>query len=149
MLCFSEVIIRKPEEFKIKCLKDIESLFPETIKPFYAGFGNRINVSYPSKCLSLFHWNIVIFMWLSNLCYVWKIQLARNVLKYNGCECLCSGFCLRLNKILWTKLNLSSSQENLNVILIQFNVIWLWLILRLSVWLCLIKMYYWTDQMYQ
>ncbi|XP_071960100.1 phosphatidate phosphatase LPIN3-like isoform X2 [Antedon mediterranea] len=36
-----EVIVRKPEEFKIGCLKDIASLFPNN--PFYAGFGNRIN----------------------------------------------------------------------------------------------------------
>ncbi|XP_033106189.1 phosphatidate phosphatase LPIN2-like [Anneissia japonica] len=36
-----EVIVRKPEEFKIGCLKDICSLFPDN--PFYAGFGNRIN----------------------------------------------------------------------------------------------------------
>ena len=76
MLCFSEVIIRKPEEFKIKCLKDIESLFPETIKPFYAGFGNRINVSsVPLKCILAFLCGYKIFvMYL-------KIQLARSVIK--------------------------------------------------------------------
>ena len=39
-----EVIERKPEEFKISCLKDIQALFPSN--PFYAGFGNKINVSY-------------------------------------------------------------------------------------------------------
>ena len=40
-----EVIERKPEQFKIECLSDIKSLF--TIKnPFYAGYGNRINVSW-------------------------------------------------------------------------------------------------------
>lgn len=38
-----EVIERRPEEFKISCLKDIQALFP--INPFYAGFGNKINVS--------------------------------------------------------------------------------------------------------
>jgi phosphatidate phosphatase PAH1 len=36
-----EVIIRKPHKFKIACLTDILSLFPEGAKPFYAGFGNR------------------------------------------------------------------------------------------------------------
>lgn len=38
-----EVIEKKPEEFKINCLKDIQALFPSN--PFYAGFGNKINVS--------------------------------------------------------------------------------------------------------
>lgn len=38
-----EVIEKKPEEFKISCLKDIASLFPSN--PFFAGFGNKINVS--------------------------------------------------------------------------------------------------------
>lgn len=39
-----EVIEKKPEEFKISCLSDINALFPEDYKPFYAGYGNRINV---------------------------------------------------------------------------------------------------------
>eukprot|EP01121_Diplochlamys_sp_Union-15-3_P004720 TRINITY_DN1492_c0_g1_i1.p1 TRINITY_DN1492_c0_g1~~TRINITY_DN1492_c0_g1_i1.p1 ORF type:complete len:116 (-),score=6.96 TRINITY_DN1492_c0_g1_i1:100-447(-) len=34
-----EVILRRPEEFKIACLNTIKALFPEN--PFYAGFGNR------------------------------------------------------------------------------------------------------------
>ncbi|KAK2720785.1 hypothetical protein QYM36_004604 [Artemia franciscana] len=38
-----EVIERKPEEFKIACLKDIQSLFPSDSNPFYAGYGNRVN----------------------------------------------------------------------------------------------------------
>lgn len=38
-----EVIERKPEQFKIECLSDIKSLFKEK-NPFYAGYGNRINV---------------------------------------------------------------------------------------------------------
>mmetsp|Transcript_30350 Transcript_30350/g.84838 ORF Transcript_30350/g.84838 Transcript_30350/m.84838 type:complete len:941 (-) Transcript_30350:1526-4348(-) len=43
-----EVILRKPELFKIAVLKDIRSLFPTTVKPYYAGFGNRMTdvVSY-------------------------------------------------------------------------------------------------------
>ena len=40
-----EVIEKKPEEFKISCLKDIQALFPSN--PFCAGFGNKINVSSP------------------------------------------------------------------------------------------------------
>ncbi|XP_008178722.1 phosphatidate phosphatase LPIN3 isoform X2 [Acyrthosiphon pisum] len=38
-----EVIEKKPEEFKISCLKDIQALFPTENKPFYAGYGNKIN----------------------------------------------------------------------------------------------------------
>ena len=41
-----EVIEKKPEEFKISCLKDIQALFPTN--PFCAGFGNKINVSFTS-----------------------------------------------------------------------------------------------------
>ncbi|XP_020610530.1 phosphatidate phosphatase PAH1-like, partial [Orbicella faveolata] len=41
-----EVIEKKPEEFKIACLRDIQSLFPASNRnPFYAGFGNKVNVS--------------------------------------------------------------------------------------------------------
>nr|CAD7405546.1 unnamed protein product [Timema cristinae] len=36
-----EVIEKKPEEFKIPCLKDIKALFPNDINPFYAGYGNK------------------------------------------------------------------------------------------------------------
>ncbi|XP_066901031.1 phosphatidate phosphatase LPIN3 isoform X2 [Halyomorpha halys] len=39
----TEVIEKKPEEFKISCLRDIQALFPTHIKPFYAGYGNKIN----------------------------------------------------------------------------------------------------------
>ncbi|KAF9285691.1 hypothetical protein BGZ88_009445 [Linnemannia elongata] len=44
-----EVIMRKPEEFKMACLRDIRRLF-EDRNPFYAGFGNRITdaMSYRS-----------------------------------------------------------------------------------------------------
>merc|ERR1712083_818344 len=40
-----EVIEKKPEAFKIACLRDIRSLFPEATNPnpFYAGYGNRVN----------------------------------------------------------------------------------------------------------
>jgi phosphatidate phosphatase LPIN len=37
-----EVYLRKPEVFKMACLRDILSLFPGKVNPFYAGFGNRL-----------------------------------------------------------------------------------------------------------
>ena len=40
-----EVIEKKPEQFKIACLKDIQSLYPRGRNPFYAGYGNKVNVS--------------------------------------------------------------------------------------------------------
>ncbi|KAF9266322.1 LNS2-domain-containing protein [Marasmius fiardii PR-910] len=46
-----EVIMRKPEVFKMACLRDLQRLFGEaTRSPFYAGFGNRITdaLSYRS-----------------------------------------------------------------------------------------------------
>lgn len=36
-----EVIEKKPEEFKIRCLKDIQSLFDNGYNPYYAGYGNK------------------------------------------------------------------------------------------------------------
>ncbi len=36
-----EVYLRKPELFKMACLRDILGLFPGRTNPFYAGFGNR------------------------------------------------------------------------------------------------------------
>lgn len=36
-----EVIRRKPQEFKIACLREIRSLFTMDYNPFHAGFGNR------------------------------------------------------------------------------------------------------------
>ncbi|KAG2373977.1 hypothetical protein C9374_011642 [Naegleria lovaniensis] len=47
-----EVIIRRPETFKINCLTTIASLFP-TDFPFYSGFGNR-----PTDCISYVSVNI-------------------------------------------------------------------------------------------
>ncbi|KAF7846481.1 hypothetical protein BT93_L4255 [Corymbia citriodora subsp. variegata] len=37
-----EVYLRKPEVFKMACLRDILALFPGRTNPFYAGFGNRL-----------------------------------------------------------------------------------------------------------
>ncbi|XP_071527206.1 uncharacterized protein Lpin isoform X1 [Panulirus ornatus] len=38
-----EVIEKKPEEFKISCLRDIQALYPSDKNPFYSGYGNKIN----------------------------------------------------------------------------------------------------------
>jgi len=38
-----EVYYRNPEEFKMRCLLSVAHIFPQ--KPFYAGFGNKINDS--------------------------------------------------------------------------------------------------------
>jgi phosphatidate phosphatase LPIN len=45
MQCLTrEVITKNPEEFKIAALRDVQKLFPRD--PFYAGFGNKINVRF-------------------------------------------------------------------------------------------------------
>ena len=36
-----EVILRRPQEFKIKALQDVRDAFPADHNPFFAGFGNR------------------------------------------------------------------------------------------------------------
>lgn len=56
-----EVIEKKPEEFKISCLKDIQTLFPSN--PFCAGFGNKINVSF-----TITHLNEVIICYSHSYC---------------------------------------------------------------------------------
>merc|ERR1719174_3385331 len=38
---FREMILKRPDEFKIASLQTIRDLFPEDWHPFYAGFGNR------------------------------------------------------------------------------------------------------------
>lgn len=45
-----ELYIRKPEVFKMACLRDIKSLFGLSSTPFYAGFGNKLTdaLSYRS-----------------------------------------------------------------------------------------------------
>ena len=45
-----EVYLRKPEVFKMACLRDILGLFGQKKNPFYAGFGNRLTdaLSYRS-----------------------------------------------------------------------------------------------------
>jgi phosphatidate phosphatase PAH1 len=41
---YREVIERRPQDFKISCLRDIKALFAPTRNPFHSGFGNKINV---------------------------------------------------------------------------------------------------------
>jgi len=50
-----ELILRRPEIFKMAVLKDIRSLFPEDHNPFHAGFGNRETdaISYRSVGIHL------------------------------------------------------------------------------------------------
>lgn len=45
-----EIYLRKPEVFKMACLRDILNLFNHKCNPFYAGFGNRLTdaLSYRS-----------------------------------------------------------------------------------------------------
>ena len=38
---YREVVVRRPQEFKMRCLQTIRNLFPPDWNPFYAGFGNR------------------------------------------------------------------------------------------------------------
>jgi len=47
-----EVIDRNPEEFKIRCLKDIQSLYEEK-NPFFAGYGNRPNDAYAYRAVGI------------------------------------------------------------------------------------------------
>jgi phosphatidate phosphatase LPIN len=50
---YREVIERKPEEFKIGCLKDISALFPNNRSPLYAGFGNKINDTFAYRAVGI------------------------------------------------------------------------------------------------
>lgn len=48
-----EVILRKPEVFKMACLKDIMNLYGTGSTPFYAGFGNRITDALSYRSVSI------------------------------------------------------------------------------------------------
>ncbi|OBZ70053.1 Nuclear elongation and deformation protein 1 [Grifola frondosa] len=49
-----EVIMRKPEVFKMACLRDIQKLFGSSSRnPFYAGFGNRITDALSYRSVSI------------------------------------------------------------------------------------------------
>merc|ERR1719334_1560892 len=47
-----EVIDKNPEEFKIRCLKDIQTLF-EGKNPFFAGYGNKPNDAYAYRAVGI------------------------------------------------------------------------------------------------
>ena len=48
-----ELYIRKPEVFKMACLRDIKSLFGPNRTPFYAGFGNRLTDALSYRSVSI------------------------------------------------------------------------------------------------
>lgn len=46
--------MRKPEVFKMACLRDIQRLFGSTAPhPFYAGFGNRITDAMSYRAVNI------------------------------------------------------------------------------------------------
>lgn len=49
---YRELIIRRPEDFKIACLKTIKELFEDT-NPFVAGFGNKVTDVITYKSLEI------------------------------------------------------------------------------------------------
>ena len=62
-----EVILKKPQVFKIACLKNILKLFPRDQQPFYCGFGNRetdavsyMDVGVPLSKVFIINWLGVI-----------------------------------------------------------------------------------------
>jgi len=48
-----ELYIRKPEVFKMACLRDIKNLFGANRTPFYAGFGNRLTDALSYRSVSI------------------------------------------------------------------------------------------------
>jgi phosphatidate phosphatase LPIN len=48
-----ELYIRKPEVFKMACLRDIKNLFGMNRTPFYAGFGNRLTDALSYRSVSI------------------------------------------------------------------------------------------------
>jgi phosphatidate phosphatase LPIN len=48
-----EIYLRKPEVFKMACLRDIKNLFGPTRSPFYAGFGNRLTDALSYRSVSI------------------------------------------------------------------------------------------------
>ena len=69
---FREVIAKKPEDFKIECLKNIASLYPGK-NPFYAGFGNRINVRFVFlEIYNIYFINIICLLGSMGLYCCWN-----------------------------------------------------------------------------
>ncbi|TAQ90752.1 Phosphatidate phosphatase/4-nitrophenylphosphatase [Chlorociboria aeruginascens] len=48
-----ELYIRKPEVFKMACLRDIKNLFGPNRDPFYAGFGNKLTDALSYRSVSI------------------------------------------------------------------------------------------------
>lgn len=48
-----EIYLRKPEVFKMACLRDIKNLFGPGKTPFYAGFGNRLTDALSYRSVSI------------------------------------------------------------------------------------------------
>jgi len=48
-----EIYLRKPEVFKMACLRDIKNLFGPLRSPFYAGFGNRLTDALSYRSVSI------------------------------------------------------------------------------------------------
>lgn len=114
-LNFREVIERKPEEFKISCLKDIKELFPSSINPFLAGFGNRINVSsflnivaclWPWPCCTDGHGHTVVSCHSVLYSFSFK-RLIKLSFQSLGCKLLISGYVVTLDLCRpWLKITL-------------------------------------------
>lgn len=69
-----EIYLRKPEVFKMACLRDIQSLFKGRKNPFYAGFGNRLtdalsyrSVNIPSTRIFTINSNAEVYLDLLSL----------------------------------------------------------------------------------
>lgn len=69
-----EIYLRKPEVFKMACLRDILNLFQRRENPFYAGFGNRLtdalsyrSVNIPSSRIFTINSNAEVYMDLLSL----------------------------------------------------------------------------------
>ena len=55
---YSEVIMRKPEIFRMACLRDVRKLFGSpSPNPFYTGFGNHITDALSYQRAQLPHLN--------------------------------------------------------------------------------------------
>lgn len=69
-----EIYLRKPEVFKMACLRDILGLFNGKENPFYAGFGNRLtdalsyrSVNIPSSRIFTINSNAEVYLDLLSL----------------------------------------------------------------------------------
>ncbi|KAI9690038.1 MAG: hypothetical protein M1822_009920 [Bathelium mastoideum] len=84
-----EIYLRKPEVFKMQCLRDIASLFGEGRCPFYAGFGNRLtdalsyrSVNIPSTRIFTINSNAEVSLHLALTTYKTGYVTMRDVLDH-------------------------------------------------------------------